>query len=160
MEQYGFRPGHSTELAAVRLVDHLISQMDNYSIPITVCIDISKALDTLNHNILLSKLQYYSITGCSNDLLWSYLSGRSQFVKYNGSKSEKLPVNTGVPHGSVLGPLLFLVYIHDLPRVSSVFKMVMYADDTTLFCNIDNNVTEDVINRELFKIHEWLGEIN
>ena len=152
MEQYGFRPGNSTELAAVRLVDHLISQMDNYSIPITVCIDLSKALDTLNHNILLSKLQYYSITGCSNDLLWSYLSGRSQFVKYNGSKSEKLPINTGVPHGSVLGPLLFLVYIHDLPRVSS--------DDTTLFCNIDNNVTEDVINCELFKIYEWLGEIN
>ena len=74
MEQYGFRPGHSTELAAVRLVDHL-SQMDNYSIPINVYIDLSKAFDTLNHNILLPKLQYYGITGCSNDLLCSYLSG-------------------------------------------------------------------------------------
>ena len=97
MEQYGFRPGHSTELAAVGLVDHLISQMDNYSIPRNVYIDLSKAFDTLNHNILLSKLQYYGITGCSNDLLCSYLSGRSQFVEYNGSKSEKLPIDTGVP---------------------------------------------------------------
>ena len=146
MEQYGFRPGHSTELAAVRLVDHLISQMDNYSIPINVYIDLSKAFDTLNHNILLSKLQYYGITGCSNDLVCSYLSGRSQFVEYNGSKSEELPIDTGVPQGSVLGPLLFLIYINGLPHVSNVFKMVMYADDTTLFCNIDNNFTEDVIN--------------
>ena len=96
MEQYGFRPGHSTELAAVRLVDHLISQIDNYSIPINVYIDLSKAFDTLNHNIHLSKLQYYGITGCSIDLLCSYLSGRSQFVECNGSKSEELPIDTGV----------------------------------------------------------------
>ena len=115
--------------------------MDNYSIPINVYIDQSKAFDTLNHNILLSKLQYYGITGCSTDLLCSYLSGRCQFVAYNGSKSEELPIDIGVPQGSVLGPFLFLIYINDLPHVSNVFKMVMYADDTTLFCNIDNNVT-------------------
>ena len=78
-------------------------------------------------------------------------------MEYKGSKSEELPIDTEVPQGSVLGPLLYLIYINDLPHVSNVFKMVMYADDTTLFCNIDNNVTEDVINRELFKIYEWLG---
>ena len=87
MEKYGFCPGYSTELAAVRLVNHLISQIDNYSIPINVYIDLSKAFDTLNHNILLSKPQYYGITGCSNDLLCSYLSGKFQFVEYNGCKS-------------------------------------------------------------------------
>ena len=76
-EQHGFRPGHSTELAAVRLVDQLSSQTDNYSTPINVYIDLFKAFDTLNHNILLSKLQYYGITGCSNDLLCSYLSGET-----------------------------------------------------------------------------------
>ena len=105
MEQFGFRPGHSTELAAVRLVDQLTSQMDNNLIPINIYIDLSKAFDTLNHSILLSKLKYYGVTGCANNLLQCYLSGISQFVKYNGHKSEKYFVTTGIPQGSVLGPL-------------------------------------------------------
>ena len=108
MVQYGFCPGHSTELAVARLVDHLISQMDNYCTPTNVYIDLSKAFDTLNHNILLSRLQYYGITGCPNNLLCSYLSGRSQYVENSGSKSEKLSIDTGVSQGSVLGPNSFL----------------------------------------------------
>ena len=86
-----------------------------------------------------------------------YLSGKSPFVEYNGHKSENFFVTTGVSQGPVLGPLIFLIYINDLPLISNVFNMVMYADDTTLFCNIDNNMTEDVINRELLKVREWLG---
>ena len=125
--------------------------MDNNLIPINIYIDLSKAFDTLNHSTLLFKLKYYGVTGCANNLLQCYLSGRSHFVEHNGHKSEKLFVTIGVPQGSVLEPLLILIYINDLPLVSNVINMAMYADDTTLFCNIDNNVTEDVINRELLR---------
>ena len=108
----------------------------------------------MNHSILLEKLQYYGVTGTSLSLLDNYLSDRCQYVEYNGHTSNTLPITTGVPQGSVLGPLLFLIYINDLPMVSDVFNMLMYADDTTLYCNIDQNVSEEVINNELSKVSQ------
>ena len=92
-------------------------------------------------------------------LIHSYLTDRLQFVEFNSYKSTYLPISTGVPQGSVLGPLLFLTYINDLPLMSNIFSMLMYADDTTLYCNIDQYVNEDVINVELAKLSEWLGAI-
>ena len=149
LDQFGFRPGHSTELAALRLVDHLITQMDSCRVPTNIYIDLSKAVDTLNNGILLQKLKYYGITGNSINLLQSYLSERCQNVEYNHHRSNTLPISTGVPQGSVLGPLLFLIYINDLPMVSDVFNILMYADDMTLYCNINKNISEIEINHEL-----------
>ena len=89
--QFGFRPGHSTELASVRFVDTLVQQMDNFNIPISILIDLSKAFDTLDHNIMLSKLRHYGVTGIELDFFTSYLLGRVQYVEYSGVCSQKLP---------------------------------------------------------------------
>ena len=142
LEQYGFRTGHSTELAALHLVNHLTKQMDTGKIPINIYIDLFKAFDTLDHAILLDKLNYYGIGGVAYRLFHSYLSNRYQYVEFNGSISSTKVIDTGVPQGSILGPLLFLIYINDLPCVSPLFNMVMYADDTTLYCNLSNNANE------------------
>ena len=103
LQQFGFRPGHSTELAALKLVNHIISEKDSCNIPTNIYIDLSKAFDTLNFDILLNKLDYYGVQGCANRLIiYSYLSERWQFVDFSGHKSSYLPIKTGVPQGSVL----------------------------------------------------------
>ena len=112
-EQFGFRLCHSTELAALKLVNHIVTEIDNYNAPTNIYLDLSKAFDTMNFDILLNKLDHYGIQDCSSRLLRSYLTGRMQYVEYNGHKSVHLHISTGVPHGSVLGTLLYLRYIND-----------------------------------------------
>ena len=157
IEQFGFQTGHSTGLAAIQLVDHLTKQMDMGKVPTNIYIDLSKAFDTVDHSILLDKLTYYGVCGLENLLLREYLSGRHQYVDYNGSKSRTNSISLCVPQGSILGPLLFLLYINDLPKVSHVFSMLMYADDTTLYCNTDDSTSEILLNNELTKITDWLS---
>ena len=130
--------------------------MDNFHIPTSILIDLSKAFDTLDHDIMLSKLRYYGVSGTELKIFADYLLERFQYVDYSGICSKKLPITTGVPQGSVLGPLLFLIYINDLPTVSDIFNILMYVDDTTLFCNFDNIRNETTINNEINNIYKWL----
>ena len=160
--QYGFRSGHSTELAALELTDRIITALDNHNTPLNIFLDLSKAFDTLDHTILLDKLLYYGIRSTAYNLLRSYLANREQFVELNDTASKTLPIVTGVPQGSILGPLLFLIYINDFPLSSNFFKFIMYnADDTTLYSQFDNAriANHDIeleINNELTNINDWL----
>ena len=106
-DQFGFRPGDSTEVASVRFVDTLVQQMDNFNIPISILIDLSKAFDTLDHNIMLSKLRHYGVTGIELDFFNSYLLGRVQYIEYSGVCSQKLLICTGCPKGLFWGPYYF-----------------------------------------------------
>ena len=158
--QYGFRPKHSTELAALELLDQVIIALDKKQTPINIYLDLSKAFDTINHDILLHKLKYYGIQGNSLKLLSSYLSNRYQYVEYNNTISNMLRITTGVPQGSILGPLLFLIYINDIKNVCQIFHPIVYADDTTLSATLasfgDKPLQEDNINKEISKITLWL----
>jgi len=157
--QYGFRKKHSTEYASLHLVDYLNYEMDHMNTPLNIYLDLSKAFDSLNHTILLSKLEYYGVTGMSHNLFNTYLSNRKQYVQYESFSSDLSNIKQGVPQGSILGPLLFLIYINDLPKSSKIFNFLMYADDTTLYCNIDNIDPlnrDSIINLELQNINNWL----
>ena len=107
--QYGFRPNHSTEHATLELTDRITSAMDNNDVPIGIFLDLSKAFDTIDHAILLKKLEHYGVEGITLQLLQNYLTHRKQYVKLHDVKSCVLPINTGVPQGSILEPLLFII---------------------------------------------------
>ena len=157
--QYGFRKDHSTELATLELVDRLTYAMDRNQLPINIYLDLSKAFDTLDHDILLKKLKYYGIIDKSLSLLKSYLTERIQQVKYNDIISDPLTIKCGVPQGSILGPLLFIVYINDIKAASNYFHPILYADDTTLCATLNSNYeTSDTerLNNDLTSITNWL----
>ena len=159
-QQYGFRPNHSTEYAAVKLVDHISNTMDGHKIPGTIFIDLSKAFDTLSYDILLYKLKFYGISGLEHKLIASYLSNRKQYVMFNNKNSEFTEIRTGVPQGSILGPLLFSIYINDLIKVSNKLNFIMYADDTTIYFDLEDfekDSLEHQINEELKRVNIWLN---
>ena len=161
-QQYGFRSQHSTELACVKLVDYITTEMDNIKkikSPTAIFLDLSKAFDTLNFNILLNKLQYYGIHGISLSLIRSYLTNRFQYVQFENSESDLLEIKTGIPQGSILGPLFFNIMINDIVNSSNKFNFLMYADDTTIYFNLEDFPIENrevLINDELEKVNKWL----
>ena len=136
--QYGFRKNHSTINAVTELVSHVIKAMNRKENTISVFLDLSKAFDTVNHNILLRKLEFYGIRGIALEWFKHYLTGRKQYVLYNNTQSSKQYITCGVPQGSVLGPLLFLVYINDIPNCLKYSKSIVFADDTTIFASCKN----------------------
>ena len=108
-DQYGFRPGHSTKLASSRFVNELVQSMDNFKIPTSILIDLSKAFNTLNHDIMINKLKFYGISGIALIFFSNYLTGRLQYVDYLENISQVQLIVMGIPQESVLGPILFLI---------------------------------------------------
>ena len=155
--QFGFRYGHSPNLALIHLVDKISDALEKGEVVLGLFLDFSKAFDTVNHSILFEKLEFYGIRGTSLDWFKSYLTARKQYVEYNGVKSEKQNISCGVPQGSILGPLLFLLYINDLAYVSDKLFSLLFADDSNMFIsgkNLDDLM--DTMNFEMIKVIEWL----
>ena len=153
--QFGFRPGLNTTQPMVHFLNKLCSASNQNQFSIAVFCDLQKAFDCCDHKILLKKLKNLGVQGTELDWFSSYLSGRSQYVDINGCSSPPLEILCGVPQGSILGPILFLVYINDLPLASNLFSS-LFADDTTLLAS-NKNLPELVsfVNAELQKIVEY-----
>ena len=157
--QYGFRKKMSTSDAMTNMLQFIYDNLDRGHEVISLFLDFSKAFDCVNHQILLRKLHVYGIRGIALDWFRSYLSNRIQYTTVNGEASNSQPINYGVPQGSVLGPLLFLIFINDLPKCSNLFKFTLFADDSTLSCNFDNaplDLIFNTIETELVKVNNWL----
>ena len=156
--QFGFQSGKSTELAVLDLHKKLIDSIENKELACCVFLDLAKAFDTVDHKILLSKLEYYGFRGIVTTFFESYLQNRLQHVKLGDILSKPQTVLCGVPQGSVLGPILFLIYINDIIKCSSKLKFHIFADDASLL--LSNESTENIekeFNRELNNIKEWLN---
>ena len=155
--QFGFRKDNSTSFALIQITEMIKESIDKKKYGCGIFIDLRKAFDTVNHEILLNKLDHYGIRGTALHWFQSYLSNRKQYVFHNGESSKLQFINCGVPQGSVLGPLLFLLYINDLPNISNILQFYLFADDTNIYYEADTlDNLELTINKELKKLHTWL----
>ena len=155
--QYGFQGAKSTEHAVIDIQERILNSLDNGEWPCCIFLDFAKAFDTVNHSILLQKLNHYGIRGKALQLIESYLTGREQCVQLNGTTSDLDVIKHGVPQGSILGPLFFLLYINDIANCSSLLNFYLFADDTTIFfSHRDIGVLERTINEELKHVSDWL----
>ena len=157
--QSGFRPGHSTTTCLLDVSDFILKNMDQGCLTGGLFLDLSKAFDLIDHSILKFKLAHVGILDYALHWFDNYLTGRTQTVCVHGTSSEPMDLNFEVPQGSVLGPLLFLIFINDLPNCVKQSKVVLYADDTALFfVNKDVMTIERVLEEELNSLNNWFHE--
>ena len=155
--QFGFRSKHPTEHALISLIETAKKYLDDGEIVRGVFIDLQKAFDTVNHEVLLEKIKHYGIRSKQNDCFRSFLTSRKQCVSMGGFFSQTKIVKCDVPQGSTLGPLLFLIYINDLANALEKSIVHHLADDTNLlYGNKNPSVIFDVINSELKLVTDWL----
>ena len=155
--QSGFRSLHSTLSALLKASNNWSVNIDNGLINGVIFIDLKKAFDTIDHGIILRKLSYYGVDQVALNWFSSYLGNRVQKCQVNGHLSSSSVINCGVPQGSIIGPLLFLLYINDLPNCLTIAEPNMYADDTNLTVSADNLADlKHKMNLELANINQWL----
>ncbi len=155
--QYGFRAKHSTIHPILHLLNHCAtsSSKSDPEYTLAVLCDLSKAFDVINHDTLLRKLNNYGIRGIANDWFRSYLSDRYQFVEIEGHRSHTMPIKIGVPQGSILGPLLYLIYVNDIGN-SCRGNILSFADDTTLYtAHSDLLQLYENANRQINCLYQW-----
>ena len=156
--QSGNRKMHSTETALINVSDNLLKAIDEKSASLLVLLDMSKAFDSLNHNLLLEKLRKLGLKASAVSWFSSYLSSRYQRVRYEDSVSEMLPLTNGVPQGSILGPVLFTIYINDLISVITYSQAAAYVDDSQLYFKFSVSASSSAmaaVNQDLRNIRKW-----
>uniref|UniRef100_A0A8C6NYB4 Reverse transcriptase domain-containing protein n=1 Tax=Nothobranchius furzeri TaxID=105023 RepID=A0A8C6NYB4_NOTFU len=133
--QYGFRKNRTTTYAIMQMVEEIAQASESEELSISIFVDLKKAFDTIDHRRLLKKMENYGLRGIAKSWIESYLKDRQQYVKIKDIKSGFREISCGVPQGSVIGPILFTLYINDICNVADFFKFIMFADDTNLVCS-------------------------
>ena len=158
--QFGFRENMSTELAILKMQNLISNVLNEKQNAFALFLDLSKAFDTLNHSTLLDKLQHYGIRGTAYNWFSSYLSNRTQFTFYNCHQSATSNISTGVPQGSILGPLLFIIYVNDITNATTDTNFILFADDTNIIFNYGKQMTKTKnqnINKKLEELSNWFS---